>query len=158
MQSPIQVLRVNGKSFSVAVDPATALLYVLRNDLGLKGTRAGCAEGSCFSCTVLIDGRPHQSCAVPVTAAEGKNVQTVESLEESEVGRSLVASFVREQAGQCGYCLAGILMSAKALLDSHAAPTRSDIIAAVDGHLCRCGAHTRILRAIENAALARRSA
>lgn len=155
MPSPTRVLRVNGKPFSVAADPSTALLYVLRNDLGLKGTRAGCAEGHCFSCTVLIDGRPAQACAVSVAAAEGKDVRTVESLEESEAGRSLVASFVQEQAGQCGYCLAGILMSAKALLDNRASPTRNDIITAIDGHLCRCGAHTRILRAIEKAAAAR---
>ncbi len=158
MRSPAQVLKVNGKLFSVSVEPSTALLYVLRNDLGLKGTRVGCAEGHCFSCTVLIDGRPYQSCAVSVAATEGKNIQTVESLQESDAGRALVASFVREQAGQCGYCLAGILMSARALLDSQASPTRNDIVAAIDRHLCRCGAHTRILRAIENAALVRRSA
>ncbi len=143
---------VNGSKVGVAVDPETPLLYVLRNDLGLKATRAGCSEGQCMSCTVIIDGRAVTSCMEPVGAVAGRTVETVESLSAGPVGHSLVESFISEQAGQCGYCLAGILMRAKVLLDGTPAPTRADIVAALDGHLCRCGAHTRMIRAIERAA------
>jgi len=145
---------VNGKALDVRAEPDTPLLYVLRNDLGLKGTRAGCVEGQCMSCTVLIDGRPQTACMVPVSAVAGQSVETVESLAESD--HPLIASFLAEQAGQCGYCLAGILMRAKSLLDRTPAPTRGDIVTALDGHLCRCGAHVRILRAVERAAQAGR--
>ncbi len=143
---------VNGRQVGVAVDPETPLLYVLRNDLGLKGTRAGCAEGQCMSCTVLIDGRPTTACMEPVGAVAGRKVETVESLIDGGARHPLVESFLKEQAGQCGYCLAGILMRAKALLTAKAAPKREDIVAALDGHLCRCGAHARMIRAIELAA------
>lgn len=149
---------VNGKRVSVAVDPDTPLLYVLRNDLGLKGTRTGCAEGQCMSCTVLIDGRAVTACMEPVGAVAGRNVETVESLVEGAARHPLVESFLKEQAGQCGYCLAGILMRTKALLATNAAPKRDDIVAALDGHLCRCGAHARMIRAIEQVASAGRSA
>lgn len=143
---------VNGKRVGVAVDPDTPLLYVLRNDLGLKGTRAGCAEGQCMSCTVLIDGRAATACMEPISAVAGRKVETVESLVEGGIRHPLVESFIKEQAGQCGYCLAGILMRAKLLLEVKAAPKRDDIVAALDGHLCRCGAHARMIRAIEQAA------
>jgi nicotinate dehydrogenase subunit A len=142
---------VNGKQVGVAVDPDTPLLYVLRNDLGLKGTRAGCAEGQCMSCTVLIDGRAVTACMEPVGAVAGRAVETVESLVDGS-RHPLVESFLKEQAGQCGYCMAGILMRAKALLAATATPKRDDIVAALDGHLCRCGAHVRMIRAIEQAA------
>jgi nicotinate dehydrogenase subunit A len=145
-------LHVNGKAFDVRVDPDTPLLYVLRNDLGLKGTRAGCVEGQCMSCTVLVDGRPQTACMVPVGAVGGQHVETVEVLAGNGGNHPLLDSLLAEQAGQCGYCLAGILMRAKALMDTNATPTRSDIVAALDGHLCRCGAHVRILRAVERAA------
>ncbi|MBN9279135.1 MAG: (2Fe-2S)-binding protein [Hyphomicrobium sp.] len=144
-------LHVNGQKFGVHADPDTPLLYVLRNDLGLKGTRAGCVEGQCLSCTVLIEGRPQTACMVPVGAVAGQNVETVESLVGEGASHPLIDSVLKEQAGQCGYCLAGILMRAKALLDREPAPSRSDIATALDGHLCRCGAHVRILRAIERA-------
>ena len=143
---------VNGKRVGVAVDPDTPLLYVLRNDLGLKGTRAGCVEGQCMSCTVLIDGRAVTACMEPVSAVAGRKVETVESLVDGGTRHPLVESFIKEQAGQCGYCLAGILMRAKALLATTAAPKRDDIVAALDSHLCRCGAHARMIRAIEHAA------
>lgn len=143
--------QVNGRKVGVAVDPDTPLLYVLRNDLGLKGTRAGCVEGQCMSCTVLIDGRAVTSCMEPVGAVAGRKVETVESLVDGAVRHPLVESFLKEQAGQCGYCLAGILMRTKALLAANAAPKRDDIVAALDGHLCRCGAHARMIRAIEQA-------
>ncbi len=148
-------LHVNGTKCDVRVDPDTPLLYVLRNDLGLKGTRAGCVEGQCLSCTVLIEGRPQTACMVPVGSVAGQSIETVESLVGGGTPHPLIESVLAEQAGQCGYCLAGILMRAKALLDEERAPTRAAIATALDGHLCRCGAHTRILRAIEQAAHAR---
>jgi nicotinate dehydrogenase subunit A len=150
--------KVNGRPVGVAVDPDTPLLYVLRNDLGLKATRAGCAEGQCMSCTVLIDGRAVTSCMEPVGAVAGRTVETVESLADGASRHPLVESFIKEQAGQCGYCLAGILMRTKALLAKSPAPTRADIVAALDDHLCRCGAHARMIRAIEQAAAAGRAA
>ena len=145
---------VNGDRVGVAVDPETPLLYVLRNDLGLRATRAGCSEGQCMSCTVLIDGRAVTSCMEPVGAVAGRTVETVEALDRGGVRDPLVESFLREQAGQCGYCMAGILMRAKALFAHTPAPSRTDIVEALDGHLCRCGAHTRMIRAIERAAAA----
>lgn len=149
-------LNVNGKHVNVAVDPDTPLLYVLRNDLGLRATRAGCGEGQCMSCTVIIDGRAVTSCMEPVGAVAGRAIETVEALSDGSVRHPLVDSFLAEQAGQCGYCIAGILMRAKVLLASNPSPTRADIVAAIDGHLCRCGAHTRMIRAIEQAAAAGR--
>jgi len=150
-------LHVNGKALDVRVAPDTPLLYVLRNDLGLKGTRAGCVEGQCMSCTVLIDGRPQTACMVPVSAVGDQHVETVEALAGEKGNHPLLDGILEEQAGQCGYCLAGMLMRAKALLDRNGAPTRADIVAALDGHLCRCGAHVRILRAVERAAQAGRA-
>lgn len=149
---------VNGRKVGVAVDPDTPLLYVLRNDLGLRATRTGCSEGQCMSCTVLVDGRAVTACTEPVSVVAGRAVETVESLAGGDTPHPLVASFLAEQAGQCGYCLAGILMRAKALLATNPSPSRSEIVAAIDGHLCRCGAHTRMLRAIERAATAGRGA
>ena len=147
-------IHVNGKKFAVRVDPETPLLYVLRNDLGLKGTRFGCAEGQCMSCTVIIAGRPQTACTVPIGSLDGQAVETVESLLGEDANHPLFDCVLEEQAGQCGYCLAGILMRAKALLDRQPAPTRTDITSALDGHLCRCGAHARIIRAVERAAQA----
>ncbi|NJO32142.1 MAG: (2Fe-2S)-binding protein [Rhodospirillales bacterium] len=158
MQAKHVVLSVNGKQCSVAVDPGTPLLYVIRNELDLKATRIGCGEGNCFSCTLLVDGRPQQSCSLTAAEVEGKSIETIEAIRDTELGQSLIASFIAEQAGQCGYCLAGILVSAKALLERQPSPSRNQIIAAIDGHLCRCGAHTRIIRAIEKVAFAQRMA
>ena len=144
-------LRVNGTPTAVAVPPETPLIFVLRNDVGAKGVRIGCGAGDCMACTVLIDGHPQQACTLPVSSAENMNIETAESLYDSEAGRLLIDSFIAEQAGQCGYCLAGILMRAKALLDTRASVSHAEIVAAIDGHLCRCGAHTRIVRAIARA-------
>lgn len=141
-------LRVNGREETVAADPDTPLLYVLRNDLGLKGARFGCGRGQCGACTVLIDGAPATSCDTPLSAAAGRSVETVESL----AGSPLLTAFLDEQAAQCGYCLPGILMRAKALLARAPSPGREAIAAALDVSLCRCGAHVRILRAVERAA------
>jgi len=145
-------LTVNGRSHAVAAEPETALLYVLRNDLKLKGARFGCGLGQCGACTVLVDGKPVQSCDFPISEAVGKQVTTVEGLAPEGKLHPLQAAFVAEQAAQCGYCATGIIMSAKALLDANPRPTDADIRAALKGNLCRCGTHHRILRAIQRAA------
>jgi nicotinate dehydrogenase subunit A len=141
-------LTVNGRAISVPVADDTPLLDVLRNHLDLKGSRYGCGLEQCGSCMVVIDGKPEYSCAREIASVEGMRVETVESLS----AHPLRQAFLEEQAGQCGYCLSGILMSAKALLDTNQSPTRAEIVAALDCHLCRCGAHPRILRAVEKAA------
>ena len=143
---------VNGDARQVAADATSPLLLALRNDLDLRGTRHGCATGNCGACTVLIDGRATTSCNTPIEAVAGKNVETIEALERDATGSALLAAFMHEQAGQCGYCLAGILVEAKALLHRQKSPSRAEIATALDSHLCRCGAHTRILSAIERAA------
>lgn len=145
-------LQVNGETRTVAADPETPLLYALRNDLGLTGTRYGCGLGQCGACTVIIDGKPVQSCDLPVSAAVGKTITTVEALARGNQLHPLQQAFIDEQAAQCGYCASGILMSAKALLDSNPDPSDADIRAALDGNLCRCGTHVRILKAIKRAA------
>jgi nicotinate dehydrogenase subunit A len=145
-------LTVNGRSHAVAAEPETALLYVLRNDLQLKGARFGCGMGQCGACTVLVDGKPVQSCDFPLSAAAGKSVTTVEGLARNGELHPLQRAFVAEQAAQCGYCATGIIMAAKALLDTNPRPTEAEIRAALKGNLCRCGTHHRILRAIQRAA------
>ena len=147
-----QTLQVNGRAREVNADAETPLLYVLRNDLGLVGTRYGCGLGQCGACTVIIDGKPVQSCDVPLSAVAGKNITTVEALGTDESLHPLQRAFIAEQAAQCGYCASGILMSAKALLDVNPDPDDAAIRAALDGNLCRCGTHGRILRAIKRAA------
>ena len=142
---------VNGNAVSVAVAPTTPLLYVLRNDLALRGTRHGCGEGDCGVCTVLLDGRPVTACNTQVEAAAGHQIETIEALGETQPPHPLVDAVLAEQAGQCGYCLPGILMRAKALLAQGGVLSREQISAALDDHLCRCGAHNRIIRAIASA-------
>ena len=149
---------VNGKRVSVApVSDDTPLLDVLRNTLGLMGTRFGCGLEQCGACTVLIDGKPEKACAKPVWSVAGKSVTTIEGLGTKEKPHPLQQAFLDEQAGQCGYCLSGILISAKALLDRNPKPSRTQIAQALDGNICRCGSHNRILRAIERAAAALRA-
>jgi len=146
-------LNVNGRPVSVTVEnEETSLLAVLRNNLGLMGTRFGCGLEQCGCCMVLIDGEPETSCAKPIWAVAGKAITTVEGLGTPERPHPLQQAFLEEQAGQCGYCLSGILISAKALLDRNPSPTRADIAQALDDNLCRCGTHNRILRAVEKAA------
>ena len=145
-------LTVNGRTHAVAAEPETALLYVLRNDLKLKGARFGCGMGQCGACTVLVDGKPVQSCDFPVSAAAGKSVTTIEGLAQNGKLHPLQRAFIEEQAAQCGYCATGIIMSAKALLDTKPRPTDAEIRTALKGNLCRCGTHHRILRAIRRAA------
>ena len=144
---------LNGKA--VNVTPAsddTPLLDVLRNALGLMGTRFGCGLEQCGCCTVLIDGAAEKSCAKPVCSVAGKAVTTIEGLGSKEKPHTLQQAFLDEQAGQCGYCLADILISAKALLEKNPSPTRKEIALALDGNICRCGSHNRIMRAVEKAA------
>jgi nicotinate dehydrogenase subunit A len=145
-------LTVNGGRVSVSVEAVTPLLDVLRNRLDLKGTRYGCGLEQCGSCTVLLDGEPIYACSREIGTVAGCSITTIEGLGTATRLHPLQRAFLDEQAGQCGYCLAGILMSAKALLDRDPSPTRADIVAALDRHLCRCGAHPRILRAVEKAA------
>lgn len=152
MDSPAFSLSVNGRLHAVAAAPDTPLLYVLRNDLGLKGARFGCGLGQCGACTVIVDGRPVQSCDVPVATVQGQQITTIESLGTPEQPHPLQRAFIAEQAGQCGYCLSGIIMAAKALLDRNPDPDEADIRDALRGNLCRCGSHDRILRAISRAA------
>ncbi len=145
-------LQVNGRSVSVAAETATPLLDVLRNQLDLKGSRYGCGLEQCGSCMVLVDGEPVYACSREVGTVAGRSITTIEGIGSAAQPHPLQQAFLDEQAGQCGYCLSGILMSAKALLDRNPSPTRADIVAALDKHLCRCGAHPRILRAVAKAA------
>jgi nicotinate dehydrogenase subunit A len=145
-------LIVNGRAVSVEVDPATPLLDVLRNHLDLKGTRYGCGLEQCGTCMVLIDGLAAYSCAREVGSLAGRAVTTIEGLGTPDAPHPLQRAFLEEQAGQCGYCLSGIIISAKALLDRTPRPSRTDIVTALDGHLCRCGTHTRIIAAVQKAA------
>jgi len=145
-------LAVNGRSVDVDADGGKPLLAVLRDDLGLRGTRFGCGTEQCGACMVLIDGKPEYSCAREIATVAGRNVTTVEGLAKDGKLHPLQQAFLDEQAGQCGYCLAGILVSAAALLARTPKPTRADILAALDPHLCRCGMHNRVIRAVERAA------
>jgi len=148
---------VNGERRQVGAAETTSLLDVLRNQLGLFGTRYGCGLEQCGSCMVLLDGEPVYSCTREVGTVAGRSVTTIEGLGAPTKLHPLQQAFLDEQAGQCGYCLSGILMSAKALLDRNKNPSRADIVAALDRHLCRCGAHQRIVRAVERAAAALRN-
>ena len=145
-------LRVNGREQEVVAEPDTPLLYILRNDLGLKGTRFGCGAGQCGACTVLFDGNAVQSCDTPLWSAVGHEVTTIEGLGSAERPHPLQRAFIDEQAAQCGYCIDGIIMSAAALLAKNPQPTKQEITAALERNLCRCGTHVRVLRAIERAA------
>ena len=144
---------VNRSPVSVTLNnEETPLLDVLRNELGLMGTRFGCGLEQCGCCTVLIDGAPEKCCAKPVWSVAGKSIVTIEGLGTPAHPHPLQQAFIDEQAGQCGYCLAGIIVSAKALLDRNPAPTRAEIAQALDGNICRCGSHNRIIRAVQKAA------
>jgi len=144
-------LTVNGKQHEVAAAPDTPLLYVLRNELELNGPKFGCGLAQCGACTVHIDGKPARSCSVPVSAVKGK-VTTLEGLGTPEKPHPLQAAFVAEQAAQCGYCTNGMIMTAAAFLEQNPKPSESQIRAALEGNLCRCGTHMRILRAVRRAA------
>ena len=143
---------VNGVARELQAEEDTPLVYVLRNDIDLKGTRFGCGVNQCGACHVLIDGHSVPSCDTPVWAAEGKNVVTVEGLAKDNVLHPLQQAFIDEQAAQCGYCISGILITASALLDKNPQPSEAEVRAALDKHLCRCGSHNRIVRAVLRAA------
>ena len=145
-------LIVNGQQRDVAADPETPLLYVLRGDLGLSGTKFGCGLGQCGACTVLVGGQAVRSCLIPVQAVAGQTVTTIEGLGSPEAPHPLQAAFIEEQAVQCGYCTPGIVMTAKAFLDQAPRPTEAQVRQALAGVLCRCGAHDRVIRAVMRAA------
>jgi nicotinate dehydrogenase subunit A len=151
-------LRVNGRDRQVDADDATALLYVLRNHLGLKGTRFGCGLGVCGACSVLVDGRRAYSCDTPLSSVNGKSVTTVEGLGVDGEPHPVARAIVEHQAAQCGYCMSGIVVSAAELLATNPDPSESDVRAALDGNLCRCGAHNRVVRAVLAAAAEMRRA
>ena len=141
-------LRVNGTARDVSVDADTPLLYVLRNDLELNGPKFGCGLAQCGACTVLVDGKPVRSCVTPMSAVKGA-VETIEGLGTEEKLHPLQKAFIAEQACQCGYCGNGMVMSAKALLARNPRPTNDEIRKALNGHLCRCASHNRIVRAVQ---------
>jgi aerobic-type carbon monoxide dehydrogenase small subunit (CoxS/CutS family) len=145
-------LKVNGADHDVDADPTTPLLYVLRDDLGLNGAKFGCGLGQCGACTVQVDGRAVFSCLLPVSAAQGRAIRTVEGLGTAAAPGAMQRAFEAEQAAQCGYCIAGMMMRAQALLDAKPRPSDAEIRAHLQPNLCRCGTHMRILRAVRRAA------
>jgi len=145
-------LRVNGKARTVDTDPSTPLLYVLRDDLELQGPRFGCGLSQCGACTVIIDGETVRSCSVPVRAVRNRNITTLEGLGSVAQPHPLQKAFIEEQAAQCGFCMNGIVLTAKVLLDKNPNPTDAEIKRALDGVLCRCGSHLRVIRAVKRAA------
>lgn len=147
-------LKVNGTVRRVPADPDTPLLYVLRNDLGLNAAKFGCGLGQCGACTVLVDGAPLRACITPVSRLSQSEVVTLERLGTAECPDPLQAAFIHEQAVQCGYCIPGMMMVARALLERNPRPTESDVRLALAGNLCRCGTHNRIVRAVLRAAQA----
>ena len=144
-----QSLKVNGRSHALDVDPATPLLYVLSDDLGLRGPKFGCGLAQCGSCTVLVGGRAIRSCVTPVGSVSGADVTTLEGIGTPESPHPIQRAFIEEQAAQCGFCLNGVILTAKALLDRDPKATDEQIRQALSGVLCRCFAHVRIMRAIK---------
>lgn len=145
-------LKINGRSETVEADASTPLLYALRNDLELSGPRFGCGLAQCGACTVLADGTPIRSCSTPLSAVTDAEITTLEGLGDRASPHPVQAAFIAEQAAQCGYCSNGMIMAAAALLDRNPNPTDQQIRQALNGNLCRCGTHTRILRAVRRAA------
>jgi nicotinate dehydrogenase subunit A len=145
-------LKVNGRSHNVSADPDTPLLYVLRDDLQLNAAKFGCGLGQCGSCTVLVDGAPALSCAIPIMLLEGRQITTVEGLGTAEDPGPMQRAFIEEQAAQCGYCIPGMMMRAQALLQGNPRASDAEIRAYLEPNLCRCGTHMRILRAVKRAA------
>jgi nicotinate dehydrogenase subunit A len=147
-------LHVNGRLHDVAAEPDTPLLYVLRDDLGLNGAKYGCGLGQCGACTVMIDGEAVFSCVTPIAVLEGKRITTLEGLGTAKQPGPVQAAFIEEQAAQCGFCIPGMIVRATALLRKEPHPTEAQIRTALQPHLCRCGTHMRILRAVKKAAKA----
>ncbi|HSN32956.1 MAG TPA: (2Fe-2S)-binding protein [Ideonella sp.] len=145
-------LTINGKAVTVTAEPDTPLLWVIRDEVGLTGTKFGCGKALCGACTVHLDGTPVRSCQTPLSAAAGKKVSTIESAASTAVGRKVQAAWVAHDVPQCGYCQSGQIMSAIALLEAKPNPTDSDIDQAMSGNICRCGTYPRIRAAIHSAA------
>ena len=145
------MITINAKTITIDLPEKIPLLSLLRDELGLSGPKLGCGEGECGACMVLVDGRPQTSCNLPLWSVQGHEVITLEGLGEDGRPHALQQAFIEENAGQCGYCLSGILVSASALLQQNPQPTREQICQALDKHLCRCGAHERIIRAVQRA-------
>ena len=145
-------LNINGKTQDVDADPATPLLWALRDTLGMTGTKFGCGQALCGACTVHLDGAPVRSCITPMSAAAGHKVTTIEAIGEDRIGRAVQAAWVKHDVAQCGYCQSGQVMSATALLKSKRKPTDADIDQAMAGNICRCGTYARIRAAIHDAA------
>ena len=143
---------VNGKARDVATEPERPLLEVLREDLGLTGTKYGCGEGQCRACTVLLDNKPIVSCLTPVRAVQGKKILTIEGLAEASKLHAVQQAFIDEGAMQCGYCTPGMVLRSVALLDANPKPTEKQIIEGLNGNLCRCTGYHRILAAVQRAA------
>ena len=151
MADPV-TLNVNGAQHTVRAEPDTPLLYVLRNDLKLKGAKFGCGLGQCGACMVLIDGHNVMSCDTPLWAAAGKTITTIEALGSLDAPGALQRAFIAEQAAQCGYCVSGVVMTAAALLARSPDPSEAEIKQALARNLCRCGTHTRLIKAVQRAA------
>jgi nicotinate dehydrogenase subunit A len=147
-------LKVNGRTRSVPAEPDTPLLYVLRNDLALNAAKFGCGLAQCGACTVLVDGKPVRSCVTEVGSVTQSEITTLEGLGTVEKPHPLQKAFIEEQAAQCGYCIAGMMMSAKALLDINPRPSEADVRQGLADNLCRCGTHNRIIRAVLKASQA----
>ena len=145
-------LRINGTEYPVQVEPETSLLIVLRDQLGLTGSKYGCGEGQCGACTVLIDGKPRRSCLTPVSAAGSSQILTIEGLEKDGHLHPVQQAFLDEGAFQCAYCTSGMIMAAVAFLSAHPDPSDQQIVRAMNGNVCRCGTYPRILAAIQKAA------
>ncbi|MFO1184970.1 MAG: (2Fe-2S)-binding protein [Bauldia sp.] len=151
-------LNVNGQTRQVDADPATPLLYVLRNDLELNGAKFGCGLGQCGACTVMLDGEAIFACQTPISVLAGRRIKTIEGLGTLERPSPLQKAFMDENAAQCGYCSAGMVMRAQALLEKNANPSDAQIRNALDANLCRCGSHTRVVAAVKRAAKVMQSA
>jgi nicotinate dehydrogenase subunit A len=145
-------VKINGQPKALVSDPATPLLYVLRNELAMNGAKFGCGMGQCGACTVIVDDKPVFSCVTPLAALEGRSVRTIEGLGNADKPSRLQAAFIKHQAAQCGYCIAGMVMRAQALLERTPHPTEQQIRTHMEPNLCRCGTHHRILAAIREAA------
>jgi aerobic-type carbon monoxide dehydrogenase small subunit (CoxS/CutS family) len=153
MEKDIQI-SVNGKKTNIRTDPDRMLLWILRSDLGLTGAKHSCGEGFCGACTVLVDGEPVLSCQYPLGDADGKTILTIEGLAEENNLHPLQESFLRHNALQCGFCTPGMILRSYHLVNKNPNPSRKEIIDALEGHLCRCGAYDRIIKAVQSAARA----
>jgi aerobic-type carbon monoxide dehydrogenase small subunit (CoxS/CutS family) len=155
MAKPIQ-LEINGKRYTVQCDPETPLLSALRDELGLTGTKYGCGEGQCGACTVLLGGTPRRSCQIPVSAAAAKPITTIEGLEKDGRMHPVQQAFLDAEAFQCAYCTSGMILSSVGLLSTNPNPSSADVVQSLQGNICRCGTHPRIIAAVHQAAKAMR--